>query len=554
MLTLLLAGLTSAAGCSREAREPAEADVTTIDSFPAGELQGSIKSTDGSPLQGVMITAHDSVGHRSVTVFSDPRGQYRFPRLRPQEYRIQAKRIGLVTSSAKPIDLSDRGKQADFTLAKKADFRDQLSAVYYNNLLVKKWPSPMMRDDFSLSCAGCHQVGNYSYRLVQTKAKWDSVIQTMLTEQQAPPLVPTTREHIVDTMLKVFGKDAPTPRFERPALLSGPPLDSVIREYEISPEGRADDCHDAIVASSGIVYTERGFALNPDTLERRYFPIRERGHSLQEAPDGKLWITVTRNDPDVIARLDPETGEITYFQHPVIEGEKVVYPHTLRFDDDGNIWYTLTASNHVARFEPDSAEFTYYNLPTGSEGELPVPEHPVYGGVPTAYGLDVAPDGGIWWSQLLAQRIGRIDPETGELQSWATPVAGPRRLRAGADGIIWVPFFGPSRLGRFEPESGEWTLYELPTGDGELPYALAVHPDTGAVWITGSNSDAMIRFDPKNEQFSVYPLPTPNSYMRDIVFDEEGNIWSCTSARAGGHPDALLGQPRLIKLEPGANR
>ncbi|NRA00680.1 MAG: hypothetical protein HRU01_29690, partial [Myxococcales bacterium] len=229
-------------------------------------------------------------------------------------------------------------------------------------------------------------------------------------------------------------------------------------------------------------------------------------------------------------------------QHPQIGDDKGVYPHTLRFDDAGNIWYTLTVSNHVARLDPRTEEFRYYDLPGPSDWTGPVP-------IPVAYGLDVAPDQTVWWSQLLANRIGVLDPETGEIRSWPTPVEGPRRLRVGADGVVWVPGYGSSDLARFDPRTEEWKVYDLPTKPTgfELPYALTVDRRSGDVWVAGSNSDTLIRFQPDTETFTSYPLATPVDFTREIEIDAEGNVWTCVPDRGTGPEGPLSG--RFVKLQ-----
>jgi len=51
------------------------------------------------------------------------------------------------------------------------------------------------------------------------------------------------------------------------------------------------------------------------------------------------------------------------------------------------------------------------------------------------YGIDVNPaDGSIWYSSLMANRIGRIDPDTLEVKVFAPPTLGPRRMRFAPDG------------------------------------------------------------------------------------------------------------------------
>ena len=253
-----------------------------------------------------------------------------------------------------------------------------------------------------------------------------------------------------------------------------------------------------------------------------------------------MWITVTGRD--LLTKLDVTTGEITSYEHPQIGDDKGVYPHTLRFDDKGRIWYTLTVSNHVNVFDPATEEFTYHDLPGALDWDGPIP-------IPIAYGLDVAPDQKVWWSQLLANRIGVFDPESGEVRFWKTPVHGPRRLRVGPDGMVWVPGYGSSDLGRFDPVSETWKVYDLPTkpSGGELPYALSVNRRTGDVWVAGSNSDSLIRFQPDIEEFTVYKLATPVDFTREIEFDDENNVWTCAPDRGTGPEGPLSG--RFIKLQ-----
>src|SRR4029077_8927069 len=124
-----------------------------------------------------------------------------------------------------------------------------------------------------------------------------------------------------------------------------------------------------------------------------------------------------------------------------------LYPHTLRFDRRGRAWYTLAVSNQVAMLDPASGARRTFRLPARTWKESLAaravpwvlwlgrwgafdPERAGDGPtLPIPYGIDVAPDGGIWFSQLHARRIGRLDPETGDVRVVDTPFAAPRRLR-----------------------------------------------------------------------------------------------------------------------------
>jgi streptogramin lyase len=175
----------------------------------------------------------------------------------------------------------------------------------------------------------------------------------------------------------------------------------------------------------------------------------------------------------------------------------------------------------------------------------------------TPYGIDVSPlDGSIWYSRLGAHKIGRVDPETLEVQEFDPPLVGPRRLRFSADGMIWIPAFGDGALVRFDPGSMEYTTYPLPTiamGAVEAPYAVAVNPVTQDVWITANMSDRMFRFLPKEQRFVVYPLPTRGTYMRDIFFPDDGS--ACGPSSPVPVPAAVEGgMQAIVCVDPGGGQ
>ena len=147
------------------------------------------------------------------------------------------------------------------------------------------------------------------------------------------------------------------------------------------------------------------------------------------------------------------------------------------------------------------------------------------------------------------------------MKAWRPPFFGPRRLSADQDGIAWVPGYGSGVLGRFDPANERWKVYPIPTGisgpegygTSETPYNLNANRQTGQVWINGSNSDTLIRFEPKSGRFTAFPLPTRASFTREIEFDPDNNIWTCTSNEPPGPGE--LGTGKFVKLElppPGA--
>jgi cysteine-rich repeat protein len=512
-------------------------------------LRGDVVAAAGGPLAGTMLTAFDDTRLESVSVFAQESGHFVFPRLRPGAYRLRARLLGWQEVET-PVTLTDaKATTQSFALTQLDDANDQLPASQFLSLLLPKFPTPTVRGDFTLSCGNCHQIAGPRFREDKSVEEWGQVVSTM--ESFLPPYHAETRPLILPILLDTFGPDATLPKLPIPPAPSGDVLRATIYEYglQYGPGDSTDfsSCHDLQLGTDGVVYNDSGVQwIDPRTGERGVFPMNGGGHSIQRDHDGNMWIT--QADHDTLAKLDVHTGAFTYYPLPKIGDDQGSYPHTLRFDAQGKIWFTLTKSNHVARFDPVTAEFTYYRLPPSDPAEVGL-------SIPVAYGCDVAPDGAIWFSQLFGQRIGRLDPGTGTITAWKPPFYGPRRLRVGADGIVWVPGYGSGVLGRFDPAIERWKVYDLPTGppgpagfgNAEEPYALNANRQTGDVWVTGSASDTLIRFEPTGERFSAYPVPTRGSFMREIVFDPDGNPWTCKS----DEPDVKEGKGRgkFVKIE-----
>ena len=512
----------------------------------SAQLRGRVEAQDGTPLAGAMLTAYDDSRLESITVFAQEDGRYEFPPLRPGNYRLRARRIGSEDGWGDPVTLIKRRKKRhDFTLAPAADTNAQLPASLWFPLLLDKWPSQTSRGDFTLSCGNCHQIGDWRFRRSETTAEWNAVIGRMLP--RLPPFFQETRDNIHDALIDTYGEGAPpTPLLELPPPPSGEVLGAVIYEYGLGDESSRPSCHDLELGLDNIVYSDDMAWIDPRTGERGRFPLEGGAHSVERDSDGNMWITQASRD--TLAFMNVTTGEFRYFPLPLIGEEQGSWPHTLRFDGQGRIWFSTTRSTHLTLFDPATEQFTYYPLPGSDPAEVGL-------SIPTTYGCDTAPDGTVWYSQLHGQRIGRFTPGLDTIKDWRPPFYGPRRLHVDAEGIVWVPGYGSGVLGRFDPAIERWKVYPLPTGRpgpegfgySETPYALNANRNNAEVWVTGTNSDTLIRFEPASQQFTAFPLPSPVSYTREVEFDSDNNVWTCTSSAS---PEAgVPGRGKFVKIE-----
>jgi len=406
--------------------------------------------------------------------------------------------------------------------------------------------------NFKMACIYCHQVGTVGFRRPKEPADWKDAVLRMETFRG---LYRHTQETIVQRLMDAYGEEAVErwPKFIPPRAPSGTAARVRITSWEMEDKYEGT-YHDLELGPDGLVYAvniikNRLVILNPRTGEQSIldFPDGSYGpHSIELANDGNLWVTMCASGH--LAKYDPKTKKFLICSSGEAPASRGGYPHTLRInpkDPEGLIWYTDATSNSCFSLHPETLKVKEYHLLSPNQavaagkGEI--------SGI-TPYGLDFSPvDGMIWYSKLNGNRIGRIDPKVadGNIKEWNPPFRGPRRLHVAPDGMVWVPGFASGVFAKFNPKTEKWTVYDLPDKDNQIPYALNVAPN-GHVWICGTGNDTLYRFNPKTEYLVEFRLPNRVSYTREIEFDDKGNVWTSTSGVA---IYMETGYGAIIKLE-----
>jgi streptogramin lyase len=573
---------------------------TFLSTFPspmlAAGFEGQVLSTDKSPVVGAMVTARFGSPFQERTVFTDEEGRYQIGGLSGKtDHKFRVRRIGW-------HDIREQHESAagqenaviNFNMTRHTDAAEvaaQLPANHWYALVLEQIDDEYEREQLVRQCTYCHQQGSEATRVYRNPEEWHKVLALMA--RMGGGLDMDFRKKIPDLFNTAYDPKTAVPRltegFQDPGF-SPPPNEivrrSVIDEYELG--GRSSMQHDMIVHTDGTIYsvdmtTDTLFHLDPavegGARETFHIPsndlplggnlasgalpsntdMRVGPHSLQVGEDGALWITLAVGNK--LARFDVDEKNFTIEELP--EG---IYPHTLRIDGKGRIWYTIAVSNHVGMFDPRTGQHEIIRVPARSFGEevvlrlLPTViwlsqyiDMDLGGGegssLPVPYGIDFAPDGGVWFSQLNAHRIGHIDPDTFEITMIDTPFTAPRRMRFDSKGKLWIPGFSSNLISRYDIDSGEFEHFEIPVEPlgTETPYALNVDLSTDDVWICGTNSDSLIRFQQASEEFTIYPLPTRVTYTRDIDFAADGSVWTSNSNAPAWQIET--GVPRVIHLD-----
>jgi len=556
-------------------------------------LEGSIQG-QGGPVVGARVTAERGRTPHGITVFSDARGHFRISGVSTGSWELRVRRIGW-RDHRQQVEVP--APEQLVTLTREMDavrLAEQLPANRWLGLLLQQIQDPGQREEFVRQCTYCHQQGSRATRVPREDWEWERLLSLMA--RMGGVLSPEVRAQVPGWFRAAYDPATAVPALTRdrdaPEFAPAPSprvRQALIEEWVLGD--RSSMQHDLAVHPDGHVYTvdmlqDRLFRLDPATGETASFAIPDDGlglggvfagsgqplppnsnahegpHSIEVAPDGSLWITLALGNR--LGRFDPATQRWKIYR--LDDG---YYPHTLRFDRKGRIWFTLAVSNQIGRFDPATERFDVVRLPAASFSQavslrlLPfffwlsrhvdLGEAAAEGGagaLPVPYGIDVAPDGSVWFSQLNQHRIGRVDPESLKVEMFDTPFAAPRRLRFDRQGGLWIPGFSSSVVARFDPESHTFQTWPLPIQPRgtETPYALHVDPHSDAVWICGTNSDSLIRFDPHTQHFDVYPLPSRVTYTREIDFDAQGRVWTTNSNLPAWQVER--GLPRVIRLDP----
>jgi virginiamycin B lyase len=256
---------------------------------------------------------------------------------------------------------------------------------------------------------------------------------------------------------------------------------------------------------------------------------KKRPSGLAVAPDGSIWFTGFRD----IGRISPD-GTLSTFPLPDGEGEdgKVVFKDgPLVVGGDGNIWFSgargfRKEGKGAVGDEPIIGRLT----PTGELAEFDLPRE---GGHPIR--LTSGPDGNVWFTESSSNRVARITP-TGQIQGYPlSPSTQPAGIAAGPDGAIWFMERREkdSAIARITT-GGALTEFPLPPSEAEQTEQLGglfgagsvVPGPDGRIWFAYQDG-SVGRISPGGRLSNV---PIPTQLPEEMAVGPEGSIWYTSAA------------------------
>ena len=134
-----------------------------------------------------------------------------------------------------------------------------------------------------------------------------------------------------------------------------------------------------------------------------------------------------------------------------------------------------------------------------------------------------AKDGSIWYTGQLANKLGRLDPKTGQFKEFPlkTPGTGPHGLVEDRDGNVWFTGNSAGLIGKLDPKTGNVTEYKMPDPAVKDPHTLNFD-QSGILWFTAQVANVMGRLDPKTGAIKIIKSPTPNSRPYGLHVNSKG--------------------------------
>lgn len=192
-------------------------------------------------------------------------------------------------------------------------------------------------------------------------------------------------------------------------------------------------------------------------------------------------------------------------------------PHDPALAPDGSLWYTGQGANKLGRLDPKTGEFKEYPLKTPRSGP---------------HGLVADHEGNIWFTAISGGYVGKLDPKTGEITEYRPAdktEIDPHTPVFDHDGVLWFTNEETNYIGRLDPKTGMMTLAKVPTSHA-VPYGIVVLPNGDPVFCEfGTNKLGTI--DPKSMAIREYTLPNASARPRRLALAPDGTIFYSDYAR-----------------------
>jgi virginiamycin B lyase len=470
------------------------------DADPAA-LKGEVSAAAEGNMEGVLVSAQRTGSPVTITVVSDEKGRYRFPRnkLDAGDYAIRIRAIGYDPEKPLSVKVGD-GETArlNIRLKQTADLAAQLSNAEWMSSV----PGTPQDKRALLNCVTCHTLE----RVVRSRHSSDDFVKIVLPRMQgyvnqSMPGAPQLRKG--ERLMEERGDQRVQIYRELGVFLASINLHArTTWDYELKTFPRPAG------AATRAIYTEYD-------LPRKLI----QPHDVVLDNRGRIWYSSFGEQK--IGRVDPVSGAVKEYDVEISKPEFPTGILALRNDRDGNLWIGNMYQASIARFDPVAETFKFFT--PAKEDNLPSTQ------LNQVAAMNSGVDGKVWAQNSGFAGVHRFDLATGKAETWA-PFKESKQAHNIYDVIsdsnnnAFFTDFRQEHIGRIDAKTGAVKLYELPT-KGASPRRGSMD-EQDRLWFGEYRGHKIGMLDTRTELIKEWTVPTPYSACYDVVLDKNEHAWT----------------------------
>jgi streptogramin lyase len=542
--------------------------VLAAESSDSVALRGVVSSPQEGRMEGVVVNARHDGANFTVSVVTDAKGNYSFPKshLGAGKYQLSIRAVGYDLIGPASVEVgAGEASTANLKLDKTKDLAGQLSSLEWT---MSASGTPDQKDHFiyqTVNCAYCHALERVM-RSNHTADEFEALItrmQSYYTDGSAVSRDKRGRGQIgmpdqvaAAQQNSIWGRDPlAVPKKKLAEYLATINLSGGRTTWPFQlktlprPKGKA----------TRVIITQYDMP-RPDTVS----------HDLDLDSTGTIWYT--DESRMFFGKMNPKTGLFTEYSLPPVPPGDLPGARDIQVDRDDNLWFPRRiagAAIVLTKFNPKTQELSTIDG-VGTQFMAIGPEGKIWAGwtrvdpktmkVEANYNWEKSPNipagyhrqyidlivvnskGNPYAPDIGGSGIIGIDAATGQAKFWPvpTPKSSPRRGRMDAQDRFWFAEYTGDKIGMFDTRTEqfqEWPMLRKYT----TPYCVSAPDKDGYVYATSGMAERLIRLNPKTGEIVEYQVPTEFD-SKKISYDpttSRTTLWMVNTRTA-----------RLMKVEP----
>ncbi|MEQ1898569.1 MAG: carboxypeptidase regulatory-like domain-containing protein [Vicinamibacterales bacterium] len=497
-------------------------------------LTGTVRSSEEGAMEGVVVSARRTGAPFYVSVTSDAKGQFAFPRthLEPGEYTLTMRATGYdLTDPGKVTLAAGKTTTQDLALVRTADLTKQLSS--------REWTLSMPGSDElkrgfiqnGLSCTYCHSV--------------ERILKGKHTAEQLVPVITRMTRYFEDGSAVPSGTGRAKATLKEKERLKG-------LEQQTAWFGRVSKTDMAsLIAAANLSGGRTSFPYELKVLPRPKgiatkaivttweIPRKDAvAHDAVVDSKGRVWYN--EENAWFAGMLDPKTN--TFTEYPVKpadpdEDPTIAGARDIIIDKQDNIWLPLRKGTGTAlhRFEPATKVLTKVEGGSGGggfgetdydgkhvwigflrvdtktarmDGDFRKPKNIAPGRSAGGYGFSVNTKGHPYGTDFMGGKVMGVNVEKDEITYYDTGDVNnfPRRGRIDSQDRFWFGLYGGNAINMLDTRTGKMNTWKMPT-PFTTPYTATLPDKNGYIYSSSNTSERLLRLNPKTGEIVEFPMP-----------------------------------------------